>query len=224
MIQKLSSRLVDGTSERPFIDIQKFHKIRSELTGSASEKRHYCFRKEDLHRAVVINQVDTKFIACIMEDHTDVDDESLPATNTPPVGGHVLVLVDQHAADERIRVERFLKDLCSGFLHRRNGTDLDFGGVQVKELLPPLPVLLTLHETQRLSESLEVREAFGFWGFRFEIREMPAVDEIPSDNSSSNSGYAQVLVKSIPEVVSDKVTSNSGSRHSINPLMFRSYY
>ncbi|KAG6885598.1 hypothetical protein C0993_012345 [Termitomyces sp. T159_Od127] len=166
MIQKVSSRLLNETVDQPFNAAHKFHEFRSGLAGSVSQKHHYRFRKQDLRRAVVINQVDTKFIACLIEDYIDDDGESLPATSIPSAKGHVLILVDQHAADERIRVERFLNDLCSGFLHSRNGKDTD-GGVQVKELSPPLPVLLTLHEAQRLTESLEIREAFRSWGFQF---------------------------------------------------------
>ncbi|KAG6877215.1 hypothetical protein C0992_010608 [Termitomyces sp. T32_za158] len=213
MIQKLSSRLLNETIERPLTATctHTFDEFCSGLAGPASKKQHYRFRKQDLCRAVVINQVDTKFIACLIEDHIDDDDESLPDTNTSCAKGHVLVLVDQHAADERIRVERFLNELCSGFLHSRHGKYPDAGGVQVKELLPPLPILLTLHEAQRLSESLEVREAFHSWGFQFEIREMMAGDEVSSDNGSADSGYTQVLVRSVPEVVSDKVESRSSS-------------
>ncbi|KAG6861552.1 hypothetical protein C0995_014848 [Termitomyces sp. Mi166 len=211
LVQKVSSKLLNEALERPLNAAHQFHEFRSDLTGRASGKRQYRFKKEDLRRAIVIDQVDTKFIACLLEDRTDDDDESLPTTRLPPARGHVLVLIDQHAADERIRVERFLHDLCSGFLHSRNGKDPDLG-VQVKELSPPLPVLLALHEAQRLSESFDVREAFRSWGFQFDLREMSDVNEISSDDDSPDSGYIQVLVKSIPQVVSDKVTSSSSSR------------
>ncbi|OBZ76731.1 DNA mismatch repair protein Mlh3 [Grifola frondosa] len=53
------------------------------------------FARDDLRGARVLGQADRKFIACVM--------------------GGAVVLVDQHAADERIRVERFLDALCHGF-------------------------------------------------------------------------------------------------------------
>ncbi|KAH0587870.1 hypothetical protein H2248_006625 [Termitomyces sp. 'cryptogamus'] len=199
-VQKVSSKL--ETSEQPFTAVHQFHEFRSDLAGPASVKHHYRFRKEDLRRAVVINQVDTKFIACLIEDHTEDDDAESSPTPSPRTRGQVLILIDQHAADERIRVERFLNDLCSGFLCRRNGENADLG-IQTKALSPPLPVLLTLHEAQRLSESSEVREAFRCWGFQFDLRKTPL--EVSSDDDSSDSGYTQVLVESIPKVVGDKL-------------------
>ncbi|KAL8808062.1 MAG: hypothetical protein Q9182_000340 [Xanthomendoza sp. 2 TL-2023] len=56
--------------------------------------------KEALKNASVIAQVDRKFILV-----------SMPAN--PPNQQHVLCLIDQHAADERIRVEALLADLHS---------------------------------------------------------------------------------------------------------------
>ena len=60
------------------------------------------FSKEGLGTARVIGQVDCKFVAC-----------TLPGDSTGQ-REPVLVLTDQHAADERVRVERFLKELCHG--------------------------------------------------------------------------------------------------------------
>ncbi|GLB34064.1 putative mutL C terminal dimerisation domain contatining protein [Lyophyllum shimeji] len=156
------------------------------------------FRKEDLHRAKVISQVDKKFIACLIEDNLDNDcDQSSSA-------GPALVLIDQHAADERVRVERFLKDLCLGFL--RNGDTMEgVGGVRVKELSPSLPILLTLHEARRLKGSVPIQQAFRRWGFRFDLcqTEQHCSDEATDGDDAS--GYTQVLVQTIPEVVTDKL-------------------
>jgi DNA mismatch repair protein MLH3 len=51
------------------------------------------FSKEELGNARIIGQVDCKFVAC-----------TLPGDSTDE-GEPVLVLIDQHAADERVRVE-----------------------------------------------------------------------------------------------------------------------
>lgn len=55
--------------------------------------------KADLQHAKVVNQVDAKFILC-----------SLPALDS---SAHTLVLVDQHAASERVILESLLSDLCA---------------------------------------------------------------------------------------------------------------
>ncbi|KAG6850892.1 hypothetical protein H0H93_006718 [Arthromyces matolae] len=152
--------------------------------GSISETRQHRFRKEDLSHSVIVEQVDSKFIACLF----------------PSEEGHVLVLVDQHAADERIRVEQFLEDICSGFLRSKNGKD----GVHIRQLCPPLPILLTSQEARLLNESSEIQEAFRHWGFHFECsKQEQDIEDQQRDNSASN--YAQVFVRGVPEVVSDKL-------------------
>src|SRR6266700_296354 len=70
------------------------------------------FTKADIQHAEIINQVDKKFIACRISiaKHTDaITKSNLPDREAQP--NSVLVLIDQHAADERVRVEFFLKEL-----------------------------------------------------------------------------------------------------------------
>lgn len=117
-----------------------------------------------------------------------------------------LVLIDQHAADERVRVERFLKDLCLGFLTNLNEEGQSKQCLEMKELSPPVPILLTTHESSRLATSREVQRAFANWGIHFsDLAVMTTVDVSVDDNNNS-SGYSQVLVQRIPAVVCDKVT------------------
>ncbi|KIM91200.1 hypothetical protein PILCRDRAFT_1386 [Piloderma croceum F 1598] len=153
------------------------------------------FRKEDLLNAQVLDQVDRKFIACLIHADTDTIGDT-------DASGRALVLIDQHAADERIRVERFLKELCLGFLQHNNRSN----GVKTKMLSPSVPVLLTRHEALRLADSDVVRHAFECWGILF--------DDLSSSSSHSfhgglddagGEGYVQVFVKSIPAVVSEKL-------------------
>ncbi|PBP16978.1 hypothetical protein BUE80_DR012276, partial [Diplocarpon rosae] len=60
--------------------------------------------KDALTRAEVISQVDKKFILVKLRNHASPaqdDDDSM------------LVLIDQHAADERIRIEALMQELCA---------------------------------------------------------------------------------------------------------------
>ncbi|XP_073443774.1 DNA mismatch repair protein Mlh3 isoform X2 [Dendrobates tinctorius] len=71
----------------------------------------YRFTKEMVHSMKVLQQVDSKFIACVME-----------AGLTTASGGQLLVLVDQHAAHERVRLEQLITDSFQGsseFCERR---------------------------------------------------------------------------------------------------------
>lgn len=164
------------------------------------------FEKIDLCQAQVINQVDKKFIACIVEQPMDASRRANPSSSSEHIShfGPTLVLIDQHAAHERVRVEKYLKDLCTGFLHNKDNTEDSMGEVQIRELSPPLPVLLTLHEAQRLEGSVEIQQAFHQWGFRFAnlSNREPSRLVLCGDGSDA---YTQVMVQSVPEVVGEKV-------------------
>ncbi|XP_073494180.1 DNA mismatch repair protein Mlh3-like [Phyllobates terribilis] len=65
----------------------------------------YRFTKEMVHSMKVLQQVDSKFIACVMEAGPGLSEVS---------GGQLLVLVDQHAAHERVRLEQLIADSFEG--------------------------------------------------------------------------------------------------------------
>ncbi|XP_067302292.1 DNA mismatch repair protein Mlh3 isoform X2 [Pseudorasbora parva] len=64
----------------------------------------YRFTKNMIHTMRVINQVDKKFLACLI--NTTEKDMAESSTNE----GNLLVLVDQHAAHERVRLEGLVTD------------------------------------------------------------------------------------------------------------------
>lgn len=164
------------------------------------------FRKDDLRKAQIISQVDCKFIACVVGlDHDDplgAEKDNATCKYEPPVDGKMLILIDQHAADERVRVERFLKSICRGFLSHQEGS----GSVEMKQLFPPIPVLLTRREASRLAELSNIQKAFESWGFRFS-----GLEETQSRldcETELDGGYIQVFVSAMPEIVSEKVRAD----------------
>ena len=165
------------------------------------------FSKDNLRCARIINQVDCKFIACLLGDQVDLDTETLgePQADSK-YGGLTLVLIDQHAADERIRVEQFLQELCVGYLRNRSGRE--DSTLETRKLSPPLPVLLTEYEARKLTTSTDIQAAFSHWGFHF--ADLASVGSLKGrcdsrTESETDLLYVQVLVEQVPEVVGDKV-------------------
>jgi DNA mismatch repair protein MLH3 len=164
--------------------------------GSSNSTR-YRFGKSELSGAQVIQQVDRKFIACLIQREA--------SSSKSGDNDRILVLVDQHAADERVRVERYLKELCIGFLTNVRGISDPTLALKTRDLSTGVPILLTTHEVGRLAESPEIQTAFSNWGIRFEGLAQIEKQAISGDRGEDSSGYFQVIVRSIPEVVSDKV-------------------
>lgn len=74
--------------------------------------------KAQLRRAEVIAQVDRKFILChIPGDRIEPGLQAIGMKAQTSSGSETcLIIIDQHAAHERIRVERFISELCNGFI------------------------------------------------------------------------------------------------------------
>ncbi|KZT71436.1 hypothetical protein DAEQUDRAFT_666030 [Daedalea quercina L-15889] len=185
----------------------------------ASQGRPGSFSRDDLLNAQVLGQVDQKFIACVL--HTDfVDDVQ---EDIPMPGGKVLVLIDQHAADERVRVERFLQELCLGFLQHRTVSRVDHlgdesstvVGIRTRSLEPPTPILLTRHEAEILYNE-DIQAAFRRWGIAFSDSVPPSVrcteQADVTQAETSESGYSQVHVDTVPELLGDKLLTGSELR------------
>jgi len=98
----------------------------------------------------------------------------------------VLVLIDQHAADERVRVERFLKELCEGALQ---------GAAESAALDAKKGVVLTRDEATLL-EQPEVLQELRRWGLHVEP---VAIME------SLTANWVQADVLAVPGFLRDKV-------------------
>ena len=93
-------------------------------------------------------------------------------------------MIDQHAADERVRVERFLSEYL-------NST------ARVRVVDPPLQMVVSAWENKRLKHA-GGRQALATWGF-----DVYAKDDVDSDQSTSE--YEQISVSGVPEILVDKV-------------------
>lgn len=102
----------------------------------------YRFSKNMIHSMKVVNQVDKKFLACLINAR---DGDSALQTETK---GNLLVLVDQHAAHERVRLENLVADSYEG--------DPDASGEKrlcSSTILPPLEISVTEEELRLLRSS-----------------------------------------------------------------------
>ncbi|KAL0067684.1 DNA mismatch repair protein [Marasmius tenuissimus] len=194
-------------------DSYSFREVQSYVERSDQTSKH-SFTRENLHEAVVISQVDRKFVACVLSGGEE---------ETEDTGRTTLVLIDQHAADERVRVELFLRDLCLGFLRNIDaGPGERDNAVETRHLTPQVLILLTRPEVRRLLSSQEVRDLFWSWGISFSKPQIEALDHgeaaggVDGDDSGS---YAQIAVEYIPEIVADKLLSAEELRDMVKSFL-----
>ncbi|XP_007549354.1 DNA mismatch repair protein Mlh3 isoform X1 [Poecilia formosa] len=102
----------------------------------------YRFSKNMIHSMKVVNQVDKKFLACLINAR---EGGSTAQTESE---GNLLVLVDQHAAHERVRLENLVADSYED--------DPDASGKKrlcSSTILPPLGINVTEEELRLLRSS-----------------------------------------------------------------------
>ncbi|ORX60132.1 hypothetical protein BCR36DRAFT_408495 [Piromyces finnis] len=97
------------------------------------------FDKEYLKNLQVIGQADQKFIVCKLLNYKNKEQ-----VNKKKYFSDLLVLLDQHAIDERIQLEALLNQYKHG---NSQGT-----GPEITQLTPPIRVILPNHEIKRIYE------------------------------------------------------------------------
>ncbi|PIL37355.1 hypothetical protein GSI_01048 [Ganoderma sinense ZZ0214-1] len=144
------------------------------------------FSKDDLRQALVLGQVDRKFIACVM--HPTVDDEGI---RSEPM--------NEYRSNES----------------QQNNIG---SGVCTRKLDPPVNILLTRPEAERIGGSSDVRGAFSRWGVSFAL---PSGPIRALDGGADYASYIQVAVNTVPEVVAEKLLAGDELRTLVKGFLAR---
>jgi DNA mismatch repair protein MLH3 len=154
--------------------------------------------KEGLRSAEVISQVDKKFILVRLKDFT-------AGFEAGSIVG-VLVLIDQHAADERIQVEMLLAKLCAPVADNSySGYQSNLGhtsNVSFVSLEKPLQFLVS---TQEHSHFVTHAASFAAWGILYDIHATAPTDGRAS--STKRDGF-KLSVTTLPPVISARCKSD----------------
>ncbi|CAN9469118.1 unnamed protein product, partial [Alternaria alternata] len=114
--------------------------------------------REGLQNAQVMAQVDKKFILVKMKDSTGVQDAR----------SGLLVLIDQHAADERVQVESLLSQLCNP-LQDEKGYQTKLGNrAQVASVVLEKPTQFAISSKERIHFATHAAR-FAAWGILYDI-------------------------------------------------------
>jgi DNA mismatch repair protein MLH3 len=133
-----------------------------------------------LSHARFLAQVDQKFLACRLP-LLDASESSM------------LVVVDQHAAHERVRIEAILAEAC----HQASN-----GAMEAQELSTPLSVPLSEAEATALSRP-EVVDEFRRWGLTLSLT------TAGREAGGSNHDGQAVEVSAVPKIVADRLASDA---------------
>lgn len=159
------------------------------------------FSKQDFAQAQVIGQVDDKFIACKLPYSLTVGPDLKDGTQ------QILVLVDQHAADERVRVEMLMKEFCD-FKNKERMQNMNDNEVhQINSLVetiqinPPNKIILTEREV-RVVKRFEAN--FNSWGIFFSDNMDTTLVSPHFIASSTDNDHIPIYVTHLPKMIADR--------------------
>lgn len=156
--------------------------------GIADGSDHGAVSKTGLAGLQFLRQIDRKFLLCRST-------ASSVSINAPEDPHRQLLLVDQHAADERVRIERFLRTLAKQY---------DSGQIEPVALSEPRHILLTANE---VAQACAHCDQLARWGLTLAEG---TVDKRPlSDSDGTNTDAAQLSITTLPAVVADRLSSDA---------------
>ncbi|KAF9215154.1 DNA mismatch repair protein [Podila verticillata] len=171
--------------------------------------RNLQLSKELLKQARVVAQLDNKFILCVMRATSRSLNRQM----------ETLVVVDQHAADERVRVEKLMQEMCL-CPHPELDTGSDTHRLDIMAMVPPLDITLTKREWY---VATTYSDWLARWGFVIEgggpeLRNGASVDPGDDEDEVMVSHHFQSKLDtsaSIGEPCSQRVLSRSYTTSSI---------
>lgn len=151
-----------------------------ELIGSGGTRK---LSKTALEEAKVVRQVDQKFILCkVKEGHEQV-----------------LVLVDQHAASERVILEQLMKELCTPV----QASEAQFSGSRVKTVPLEKPLRFEIPEAE--SELFDrYRQHFADWGILYVLKQRS--EEVTPSQVRTPKPEHTIVVKALPPGIAERCT------------------
>ena len=153
---------------------------------------HLRLSKKNLGSAYVISQVESKFILILAQSQsTDTRDS--------PSGLNLLVLVDQHAVDERVKVEALLSELCAPSSSEQKGITSPLGhrtGVETKSL--PRPIFFEIHSREN---AMFRRHAayFATWGILYDL-----VSTHTGPSTLESQSLCRLVVLTLPPMIAER--------------------
>ncbi|KAI0880119.1 uncharacterized protein GGS22DRAFT_198319 [Annulohypoxylon maeteangense] len=149
--------------------------------------------KDDLRNAQIIAQVDRKFILA----KVPLSSTSSKIDENGPSGSSLLVMIDQHAADERCRVEVLMKDyfvvLESDII---SSTEQNHQSVYAQALPLEKPIIFDISRQDSLRFELS-KEYFIHWGVLFEVSST-------SKSKSDSKGGPKLNVLGLPPSIAER--------------------
>lgn len=190
-----TSSILQGRNHRcSDTDIQKAF---TESSSLFSKK----LSKEGLSSAKVIAQIDKKFI--LISITTTPKGQSQSQDNSRWIPQQLLVLVDQHAADERIRIEGLLADLCS---QPSSGETIVPGCIHpVSHVATTLLVNSVTFDIQARECDLFTRHAphFADWGVLYTLN----IHQTEAPSRKSQGG--RLIIKALPEGIAERCRADT---------------
>ncbi|KAI8959991.1 hypothetical protein F5Y11DRAFT_331268 [Daldinia sp. FL1419] len=165
-----------------------------QATSHSMEGRLY---KDSLRNAIVISQVDRKFIL------VKVPLPSSPQPSNLGLGGTremLLVMIDQHAADERCRVESLMKDYFMSVEDLQGvtmGQPRRLVHAQSELLEKPIVFDVSVRDGNQFEQSAEY---FKHWGVVFRVASIPR-------SKGDGKGKSQLQVFGLPPSIAERCCS-----------------